>query len=74
MTPDITRPKTCPRCGAGFGCSTSGACWCAEEPYRMPMPKAGASKDEGIGYDDCLCRTCLREVAEGLGLAPSTGA
>lgn len=69
MTPDTTRPKTCPRCGAGFGCSTSGTCWCAEEPYRVPMPKAGATE-----YDDCLCRSCLREVAEGLGLAPGKSA
>jgi len=42
---------TCARCGASFGCNPGGACWCAAEPVRLPMPQS----DEG-----CLCADCLR--------------
>jgi hypothetical protein len=47
------RAKTCPRCGTVFGCSTSSGCWCAAEPYSLPMPTPGST-------DDCICPTCLR--------------
>ena len=50
------RTKTCARCGAVFGCSTSTGCWCAGEPYRLPMPAPGS-------IDDCMCPTCLRAEA-----------
>ena len=56
MTPDAQPlPKTCSRCGAGFGCgaATSG-CWCAAEAFRLPLPADG---------EDCLCRACLRAAA-----------
>ncbi|TPQ25376.1 hypothetical protein C2U70_32395 [Bradyrhizobium guangdongense] len=51
------RSVTCSRCGAEFGCSLSGDCWCAEETARLPMPTEG----EG---EDCLCRDCLRKAAK----------
>ncbi len=54
-----SRQITCERCGAGFSCSVnSGACWCGEEPLRLPLPTPGQSQ-----FSDCLCRDCLRAVA-----------
>jgi uncharacterized protein len=50
------RPKTCARCGTVFDCSTSAGCWCAKEPYRLPMPAPNSS-------DDCMCPPCLRAAA-----------
>ncbi|WP_249152741.1 cysteine-rich CWC family protein [Bradyrhizobium liaoningense] len=50
------RSVTCSRCGAEFGCSLSGDCWCAEETAKLPMPAEG---------EDCLCRECLRKAAAG---------
>ena len=38
-----------------FSCSLYGPCWCAEEAVRLPMPVDGG---------DCLCRDCLRKMAE----------
>jgi len=32
-----------------------GPCWCSAEPYRLPVPEAGA--------EDCLCPACLRAAA-----------
>lgn len=51
-------PKTCQRCGVGFGCSMSGGCWCDAEAPRLPLPKPGVSQ-----WDDCLCQACLRATA-----------
>ena len=53
------RTLTCARCGARFGCDLSGQCWCAEETARLPLPKPGES-----GYSHCLCRDCLRALAQ----------
>jgi hypothetical protein len=65
------RRIACAKCGATFGCipdAASGRCWCGAEPFRLPVPlppEAGA-------FDDCLCPSCLREVARSLAhLAPS---
>ena len=33
-----------------------GECWCAAEPYRLPLTAAGAN-------EDCLCPQCLRKAA-----------
>jgi hypothetical protein len=57
----VDRRIVCERCGTEFGCGRDGAegCWCAAEPYRLPMPvpgKAGA-------LSDCLCPNCLRALA-----------
>jgi len=52
------RRLACSRCGTEFGCDLSGACWCAEETARLPMPGK---------REDCLCRACLREAAVGAG-------
>lgn len=49
------RRLTCSRCGTEFGCNPGGACWCADETFRLPMPVAG---------EDCLCRECLRKAAD----------
>ena len=35
-------------------CELSGNCWCAEETTKLPMPTEGR---------DCLCRECLRKMA-----------
>jgi hypothetical protein len=48
------RQLSCARCGNDFTCSRSGDCWCAAEPYRLPMP----AHDGG----DCLCPDCLRKL------------
>jgi hypothetical protein len=50
-----SRQLSCARCGSGFACSLSGECWCAAEPFRLPMP----AHDGG----DCLCPDCMRELA-----------
>jgi hypothetical protein len=50
-----TRRLACSGCGTEFTCGLSGACWCAEETARLPMPADGS---------DCLCRDCLRKVAQ----------
>ncbi len=52
------RRMTCERCGAAFGCTPEGTCWCAEEAVSLPLPKPGTSR-----FSDCLCRACLRAVA-----------
>jgi hypothetical protein len=53
--PPAPRRLTCARCGAAFDCGLGGDCWCAAEPYRMPMTTAAA--------EDCLCPACLRQAA-----------
>ena len=54
---ETPRPRrlACSRCGAEFTCNLAGPCWCVEEPARLPMPADGG---------DCLCRDCLRLLAE----------
>ncbi|HZL41228.1 MAG TPA: cysteine-rich CWC family protein [Pseudolabrys sp.] len=54
--PQPTRRLACARCGAAFDCGLGGECWCAAEPYRLPLTTAGAS-------EDCLCPQCLRKAA-----------
>jgi hypothetical protein len=49
------RRIACSACGTDLTCSLTGACWCAEETARLPMPVAG---------EDCLCRDCLRKMAD----------
>jgi hypothetical protein len=52
-----SRRIACARCGTPFACGLSGDCWCAAEPYRMPMPL-------GESAEDCLCPDCLRKAAD----------
>jgi hypothetical protein len=61
-SPEETAPRrlTCARCGTAFDCSPAGGCWCAAEPYRLPMPDAAA---QDCLYQDCLCPDCLRAKA-----------
>jgi hypothetical protein len=49
------RRLACTKCGTEFNCSLSGACWCGDEAFRLPMPADGS---------DCLCPACLRKLAE----------
>jgi hypothetical protein len=51
-----TKPRriACAACGTAFTCDPDGACWCADEAFRLPVPAAGA---------DCLCPACLRAAA-----------
>jgi hypothetical protein len=48
------RRLVCAGCGVRFDCRLGGDCWCAAEPYRLPMPSSPA--------DDCLCPACLRKA------------
>ena len=50
------RRLACARCGTAFDCGLGGECWCAAEPYRLPMTDATR--------EDCLCPACLRQAAE----------
>jgi hypothetical protein len=54
-TPTSSRRLVCARCGAAFECAPGGGCWCAAEPYRLPMT--------GAAIEDCLCPACLRKAA-----------
>jgi len=49
------RRLACSRCGTEFSCNPEGRCWCKEETVSLPMPVAG---------EDCLCRDCLRKLAD----------
>ena len=57
-TPDRpgSRSLVCAACGAAFTCSGDTGCWCAAEPFRLPMPALDAAAD-------CLCPQCLRARA-----------
>jgi hypothetical protein len=68
MIPAPTEPRlpprrlACARCGTAFECcASSGACWCFDEAYRMPMPV-----DAG---ENCLCPKCLHTAAAAAGLS-----
>ncbi|HEX3161043.1 MAG TPA: cysteine-rich CWC family protein [Pseudolabrys sp.] len=56
--PALPRQLACGRCGAAFECGLGTNCWCAAEPYALPMPASPA--------EDCLCPACLRKTAEAL--------
>ncbi|NLS68339.1 hypothetical protein BSN85_23295 [Bradyrhizobium brasilense] len=53
--PASPRQLACTACGSEFSCSLTGACWCCDESFRLPMPTDGG---------DCLCPACLRKLAE----------
>lgn len=56
--PKPARQMSCERCGAAFGCGAgTGACWCTQESFKLPLPK------DGSRFTDCLCPACLREAA-----------
>jgi hypothetical protein len=50
-----SRRLVCARCGVAFDCGLGGECWCAAEPYRLPLP--------GAATEDCLCPACLKQAA-----------
>jgi hypothetical protein len=52
--------KRCPRCGAEFECKVDDLrnCDCVAVKVTLPVLKTLQGK-----YEDCLCPTCLREIA-----------
>jgi hypothetical protein len=52
----VIRTVTCPACGARFTCRPGGDCWCAAEPFRLPLPAPAENAA-------CLCPACLRAAA-----------
>jgi hypothetical protein len=56
--PNPPRNLTCAACGTAFVCTRDLQCWCAAEPYRLPMTKAW--------LEDCLCPACMRKAAAAL--------
>ncbi|MBI3097166.1 MAG: cysteine-rich CWC family protein [Planctomycetes bacterium] len=53
--------KRCSRCGGEFDCGAGrSSCWCVSER----VPKAVLDRLRAK-YPDCLCPSCLREVAAG---------
>ncbi len=54
--------KTCPRCGAHFVCTHDAFCQCVG--VRLNEKARAYLRTH---YSDCLCRTCLEEVARKLG-------
>jgi len=50
-----SRRLACVRCNAVFECGLSADCWCAAEPYQLPMTRAW--------LEDCLCPSCVRNAA-----------
>jgi hypothetical protein len=51
--------KSCPVCGAHFGCmAAQEACWCAEVNLS-----AKATADLRARFTDCLCPRCLALAA-----------
>jgi hypothetical protein len=57
-SPSVRR-LTCSACGTVFDCGLGGDCWCAAEPYRLPVSDSAG---------DCLCPACLRQAAARHGL------
>jgi hypothetical protein len=45
-----------------FTCDLHGPCWCGAEAIKLPLPAPGQAS--ATGFDDCLCRDCLRAVAK----------
>ncbi len=57
---DSTDEKSCPVCGARFGCmATQETCWCAEVNLGSK-----AAADLRARFTDCLCPRCLALAAE----------
>jgi hypothetical protein len=60
LTGESSQQKTCPVCGARFGCmAAQQACWCAE----VVLSKQETA-DLRVRFTDCLCPGCLRLSAE----------
>ena len=49
--------KVCPQCGVPFECRQETGCWCAELPWKIPVPEDKRDPAKG-----CLCPECLRAV------------
>jgi hypothetical protein len=57
---ESTEQKTCPVCGARFGCmAAQQACWCAEVKLSSE-----STADLKKRFSDCLCPRCLALAAE----------
>jgi len=56
---ESTEQKSCPVCGAHFGCNAAQeACWCAEVNLSSE-----ATADLRARFTDCLCPRCLALAA-----------
>lgn len=62
--------KCCPRCGADFECRLGSIhrCQCADVALDDVLREAIACR-----YDECLCRSCLQELARAGAAAAETG-
>ena len=61
LSPRLTRPNTCEKCGAGFACELSVAgCWCG----TIELTDAARAEIRAT-YKHCLCPACLRQYAAG---------
>jgi hypothetical protein len=56
---DAATQKTCPRCARAFDCRTTAGCWCGG--VRLNVATLERLRQT---YRDCLCPTCLVEIAE----------
>ena len=57
---ESTEQKTCPVCGARFGCmAAQESCWCT----RVKL-SSDATADLKARFSDCLCPRCLMLAAE----------
>ncbi|HHN47462.1 MAG TPA: hypothetical protein ENN08_00750 [Bacteroidales bacterium] len=54
MQKEAAKIKTCPSCGATFGCMHSMHCWCAA--YTIPKESMELIR---TSFNDCLCEACL---------------
>ena len=52
--------KHCSECGAPFECVQATGCWCAELPWRLPVPAPTGDQPKDPAKD-CLCPKCLPE-------------
>ena len=50
--------KNCPHCGKTFECVHAADCWCA----KIQLSDVAKAKLK-MQFNDCLCETCLREIA-----------
>lgn len=58
MSKNTFRIITCSRCSLPFECEASENCWC----FQVSLSEEARQRLEQR-YPDCLCRSCLNELA-----------
>ena len=58
-TADPRRPLSCARCGTTFDCGLGADCWCAAEPFQLPMTVSPVSR---IAFAPLVYATLLQEL------------